>query len=347
MMSFNDPHKKQFQTILKRIVRDRTFGTFLLALVFIVAMGSVRPNKPQGIHAKRFWAMKISWRDYADVVVTGDSRVLGGVSPAQMEKTLSNRRIVNYAFGLCNLYTAEYLEATEHVLDPNSRTKTIILGITPHSLTGNTDAESQFLELKHRSKREIFIDRHLAALFDFFDYMSFRDVLLGVFPHLVKSHTRREFCADGWLAYSKHPPGKKKELKTYRRKYEKYQVSPAVIENLLDYVSQWTGSGIRVYAFLVPTCQEMVELEKEMSGFNQSQFVAAFKKAGGMWIDIDPAAYDSFDGSHLQSESALKFSSDLASRIYEIEQQSCKISLGYDVVGFSLITRITDRNYGI
>ena len=300
---------------------DRTLGTFLLALVLIVAMGSVRPDKPQGVHAKRFWAMKISWRDYADVVVTGDSRVLGGVSPAQMGKILSDRRIVNYGFGLSNLYTTEYLEAIEHVLNPDSRKKTILLGITPHSLTGNPDIESQFLELKGLSKREIFMDIHFAALLDFFDYMSFRDVLMGIFPRLAKSHTHRELFADGWLAYSKHPPGEKKELKTYRRNYEKYQVSPAVTEKLLDYVSKWTGSGIRVYGFLVPTCQEMVELENEMSGFNHTEFAAVFKKAGGIWIDINPAAYDSFDGSHLQSESALEFSSDLASRIYEIEQQ--------------------------
>ena len=67
----------------------------------------------------------------------------------------------------------------------------------------------------------------------------------------------------------------------------------------------------------------MVELEKELSGFNQAEFVDAFKEAGGIWIDIDPTAYDSFDGSHLQSQSALELSRDLALKIYEIEEQKC------------------------
>ncbi|RPJ22536.1 MAG: hypothetical protein EHM35_18135 [Planctomycetaceae bacterium] len=84
-------------------------------------------------------------------------------------------------------------------------------------------------------------------------------------------------------------------------------------------VSGWTGKGIRVYAFLVPSCREMVELEERDSGFNQDQFVQDFEKAGGTWIDMDPCRYDSFDGSHLGREAALQFSRDLAERIHELE----------------------------
>ena len=143
---------------------------------------------------------------------------------------------------------------------------------------------------------------------------------------MTTSHTHREFCADGWLAYSKNPPGEKKELKKYRRIYERCRVSQNMIQNLMNYVSRWTESEIRVYGFLVPTCTQMVELEKEISGLNLNEFKVAFKEAGGIWIDIDSTAYDSFDGSHLQRESALELSQDLALKIYEIEMQNEKIS---------------------
>lgn len=322
-MNFDSSCKNRFKTILTRLAGDRTSKTFLLALVLIVAMGLVRPDKPLGVPGQKFWALKISWRDYADMVVTGDSRVLGGVSPARMQKTLGERRIVNYGFAN-NLYEPEYLEAIEHVLNPHSKLKTIILGITPHSLTNDPDIIGQFSDLKRLSKRDIFVDIRFAALMGFFDYMSFHDALLGIFPGLAKSHTRREYFADGWLAYSKNPPGEKRELKKYRRMYEKCHISPEVIANVMDSISRWTESGIRVYGFLVPTCPEMVELEKALSGFDQAAFVTAFQAAGGVWIDIDPAAYDSFDGSHLQSHSALEFSEDLASSIFQIEQQNEK-----------------------
>ena len=311
---------------LSLICSDRTYKTLLLSFLLIISMGLLRPNKPLGMHDKKYWATKISWRDYADIVITGDSRILGGVSPGQMQNTLVDRRIVNYGFA-SNLYVPEYLEAVEQVLKRKSDKRTIILGITPHSLTEDPDITDQFFELRSLSKKDLFIDINFAALISFFDYMSFRDALLGIFPGLITSHTKREFFADGWLAYSKDPPGEKKDLKKYRRIYEKCRVSPKMIENLMVYVSRWTESKIKVYGFLMPTCPQMLELEKELSGFNLSEFKAAFKEAGGIWIEIDQTAYDSFDGSHLQRESALELSQELASKIYDVERQNKEISV--------------------
>lgn len=314
----------KIQKALNFIRKDRTVKTLLLALVLIIIMGMLRPNTSSGIYEKRFWATKISWRDYADVVITGDSRVLGGISPAQMSKILRDRLIVNYGF-VSNLYVPEYLKAIEDVLKQNSDKKTIILGITPYSLTEYPDMADQFFKLKSLSKRDIFMDIHFAALLSFFDYMSFRDALLGIFPGLASGQTHKEFFADGWLAFSKNPPGKKRELKKYRLIYEENQVSQQAISNLMDYVRRWTRSGIKVYAFLVPTCAEMAELEKELSGFNRAEFIKTLKDAGGIWIEINPADYESFDGSHLQRESALRLSQELASKIYEIEHPNEKV----------------------
>ena len=307
------------------IRKDRTLKTAILAGILILAMGSVRPDKPLGTYPSKFWADKIQWRHHADVVITGDSRVLGGVSPGHMQQILEDRRIVNYGFA-SNLYLPQYLEAVEQVLKPQSDYKTIILGITPHSLTEDPDVTGQFFELKRLSKQDIFIKIHLAGLISFFDYMSFHDAKLGLFPSLAKRRTIKECFANGWLAYSKKPPGKKRELKKYRRMYKRHRVTPTMIKNLMSYVTQWSESGIRVYGFLVPTCKQMVEIENRLSGFNKNKFVATFNAAGGIWIEIDPAGYDSFDGSHLQRESALEFSRDLAMKIAVIEQKDTKIS---------------------
>ena len=150
--------------------------------------------------------------------------------------------------------------------------------------------------------------------------ITYRDAIKGLLPFTNKSHTKKELFEDGWLAYSKKPPGSRKELKNYIRIYERCQVTQNMIDNLLKYVSDWTKSNIKVYAFLVPSCREMYELEEKSSGFNQNEFVKAFKDSGGIWIDIDPAAYDTFDGSHLQRTSAVELSKLLASKIQEIER---------------------------
>jgi hypothetical protein len=150
--------------------------------------------------------------------------------------------------------------------------------------------------------------------------MSFRDALHGLFPSLAEAHTRKELFADGWLAYTREPPGEKRELKKYYRMYQRSRVSPAMIEGVYSYVTRWSQGRIHVYGFLMPSCREMVELERKYSGFEQGQFAAGFEQAGGIWIDVDPAAYESLDGSHLQRHAALQFSRDLAERLYELER---------------------------
>lgn len=299
---------------------DRTVKTFLLAIALILVMGSLRPKTTSGMYEKKYWATKITWQNYADIVITGDSRVLGGISPCTMREVLPDRFIVNYAFA-SNLYDAKYLDAVERVLKKSSDKRTIILGITPHSLTEDSEITGQFLALKSLSRQDIFIDMHFASIFSFFEYMSFRDALLGIFPNMARSNTHKELFEDGWLAYSKKPPGKKKELGNYIGIYERCQVTQEMIDNVLEYVTKWAESQIKVYGFLMPTCKEMFELEEELSGLNLSEFKRAFRNSGGVWIDIDPAAYDSFDGSHLQRESAVELSKLLALKISEIEKQ--------------------------
>ncbi len=314
-----DPKNSAIRRAWTGLTRDRTVRTLILALILIMAMGSLRPDKPRGVYPKRYWAEKISWRCCADVVVAGDSRVLGGVSPAEMRNVLTDYRIFNYGFA-SNLYVPEYLDAVEQVLDPASSTKAILLGITPRSLTEDPDVTYQFSTLKATSRRQLYTDICLAPLLSFLEYMSFRDALQGLIPSLNRTRTRREFFADGWLSYSRQPPGEKRELKTYYRIYQKCRVSPEMVQVLNHYVSRWTQKGIRVYGFLMPSSREMAELEKQYSGFDQHQFVEDFKGAGGIWIDTDPGVYESFDGSHLQSDAALRFSQDLAQRLHAHER---------------------------
>jgi hypothetical protein len=259
-------------------------------------MGMLRPEKPLGMYPKEYWATKIGWKHCADIVLTGDSRMLIGVSPAQMQKILNDRRVVNYAFG-SNWYSQEYLEAVEQVLDPQSHKKTIVIGISPHSLTEGEDGMGNFFELRSMSKSQAYLNIHFAGLMEFLEPMSFRDAFQGLFPFLSETQTRKEYFADGWVAVNKNPAGEKREPKRYRQMYEKSQVSKRTIETLEHFVSKWTQSGINIYGFLLPSCREMVELENKMSGFNQAEVVSLFEAAGGVWIDVDQCHYESFDGS--------------------------------------------------
>jgi len=106
-------------------------------------------------------------------------------------------------------------------------------------------------------------------------------------------------------------------LNSYEFIFDDNQVSDSIINLVVQHVSEWVTSGIRVYAYRPPTVNSMVSLEDHKSGFKESFFVADFEKAGGVWINIENDGYISYDASHLQKESAIELSRSIRKYIFE------------------------------
>jgi len=319
MNSVTGLDKNKLKGFLHNAVHDRTAMTILLSIVLVLTMGMLRPDKPRGVYQKKFWATKITWQNCADMVITGDSRALMALSPAELEKVFPDARILNYGFG-ANWYSQEYLEAVENMIMPDSTNKRIFMGITAHSLTDRKETQGLFLELKSYSRQTLYIDKNFAAILDFLEPMSFNDAYHGLFPDSAETRTIKHFYPDGFVGVHKIPL-QRNELKNYKRLFQKRKVSDKTIKKVTDFVSKWTNEGIIVYGFQPPSCKEMVELEKNDSGFDEENFIKIFRQAGGIWIDVDKTAYESFDGSHLQDDGALQFSRYFAERVKEHENR--------------------------
>lgn len=304
---------------IRQILSDRTMATILLAIALIIAMGNMCPDKPLGLYPKQYWTLKISWENCADAVITGDSRTLMGVSPEEMQKVLGYKQIKNYAFG-ANWYCREYLEAVEEIFLPQADKKAVMMGFSPHSLTHRKTVMGGFIELKKRSKQDAFLAVHFGALVNFLNPMSFKDAAHGLIPSLAPTQTQKDFRADGWVAVHKEPLVMD-EIKRYRKIFKDRRVSDKITNNVMQFVNKWTSQGIKVYGFITPSCEQMVKVEQELSGFQKEQFISDFIAAGGIWIKVDLYGYESFDGSHLQKEAALQFTRDLSKQIHDIEQQ--------------------------
>jgi hypothetical protein len=311
---------------LRILWADRAVQTGILALVLIITMGSLRPKESFGLYPDEYWMKKASWHQCADMVLAGDSRVLISLAPCEMVKIIGPERIYNYGFGSA-WYSPEYLQAIEDVLDPRSNSKTIVLGISPHSLTERDSETSNFFENHKLSKHERFIQMHFGSLLYFFQPLSFHEIWPVVFPSLAKSHTVRKFFGDGWISVHKEPGRIDHELKKYHGFYQQRQVDEQNIKNLLSAVSKWTSDNISVYGFIPPSCKEMYEMEGQISGFNEKDFVARFENAGGVWIDTDPGAYYSFDGSHLQDDAALQFTHDFVFKMVELQEGTASLTV--------------------
>ncbi len=302
------------------IWKDQTTRTLILAVLIILVMGSLRPNKPQGINPKQYWRDKSQWKHCADMVLAGDSRVLMALSPAEMEKILTDLQIVNYGFGGV-WYSRDYLEAIENVLDPNSNMKVIVLAISPRSLTeGTKNNKGNFTEVHNAHKKDAVLELFFAPVLQFLEPMSFDDAIDGAFPSLASSIVRMTYYPDGWVSSTCEVNRRGKwVLNRYRRLYKKYAVMDSTVQNVMDYVSIWRDKGITVYGFFPPSCSEMRQIEQNLESFNQDPFIKKFERHGGIWIDVNQTDYDSFDGCHLQDKAAVEFSADFAGAVKQIE----------------------------
>lgn len=304
----------------KKFSSDRTARTIMLAVILIILFGMARPDKSLGLYPDEYWAHKAGWKHCANIVLAGDSRVLMGLSPSDINDVLGPKNIYNYGFG-SSWWSAEYLQAVESMLDPCSTSGIIIMGISPHSLTTRDSRTGNFHEVTNLSNQDRFMNIHFGEIMYFFQPLSFSEALEGIFPSLSDSHSKRVYYPNGWISMDKVPPSTKQELRRYRGFYQERQVDDHNIRKLIDAVNNWRSQGIAVYGFVPPSCNLMYQLEAEFSGFEENAFIEKFEQAGGIWLRVDQDKYESFDGSHLKDISAIAFSKDLAKKIKALQKQ--------------------------
>lgn len=104
-------------------------------------------------------------------------------------------------------------------------------------------------------------------------------------------------------------------MKSYSTRFTGNQVLERNINRLAENVALWSKKGVKVFAFRPPTTHKMVELEDSLSGFNEAAIRVRLEKEGAIFLDFNIDDYTTSDGSHLQKESAIKFSIDMARKM--------------------------------
>lgn len=306
---------------MKRMARiqqwlsERVLLGLLCAAVLTVGMGALRPKEKSGLYEHVFWIRKIEHRHNADLVAGGDSRVVMGIDPQAMTAELPELRIVNYGFNGTG-FSQDYLDAIERVLDPHSQTRIILLGISPRSLSNDAAQRNMFTAVRDKPATERFMIRHFPGVLRFFEPLSFKDAWHGLVPSAKQSWFYEDYRPTGWVDADKSPRRPDQKLDNYIAEFKKNPVTPAVQQQVMEQVRQWTQQGIVVYGFRPPTTAKMVAIENEHSGFDHAAVRAEFTSAGGRWIPLpQDDTYPSYDGSHLCGEAAQKLSHDIAAHI--------------------------------
>jgi len=311
-------------TGLRPVNKRRTLVALLLAAVLVVPTGLYRQRGEGGLPAFQYDALRRNWLHRADVVLAGDSRVQRGLCPAVMTPALRAQRVLNFAYPNSAL-VPRYLARVESVLDPHGAGRAVVLGVTPHSLTSRSVRISEFLAERERPAPRLALEP-IEWLFEPYS--------LDVLSRELCGQTRRGesyLAADGWRGATAHVIDPEQESDRLRDLFDRGQACPVsaeIIDGLVAQVARWSRKGIRVYAFRPPTTPKTVALEDKLYHFDQGRFVSRFEAAGGVWIDVDPAAYATYDGNHLQGPAAVRLSADLGEIIHGLEMRSAAGAVG-------------------
>lgn len=289
------------------------------AVAVIAVTGLVRSDQKFATAPSWYWAMKTEWREQAQVVVAGDSRIYRGVNPQAFEARLG-RRCVNFGFSGTG-YEPRYLDAIERLLQRDER-PVIVLGISAWSLTRRAAASNGFLDAlqEHaRSNVSAVTQARLEVIsgrlvpFDF-------EFLLPARPlrRAGEDNYRQHYHLNGWVESDYRARDPARGLIVAVQDHRGNPVEPAIVAGLAQRIEKWTSAGWAVFAFVPPATPEVDALVAELSGFEEAGLRRAFEKAGARWLNVPRTVQASYDGTHLTAEAAQKLSLLLADQVADL-----------------------------
>ena len=247
------------------------------------------------------------WQREFDIVVGGDSRVQRGVSPSSIKEALPKARVANFGFSAA-CFDDQYMNHLESLLATNSKSPTIVLGVTALSLTASAKKNNEYREYAKKHSAEHFLNDHFGKFIFMFRPYKKRD-LKKAFGWSKEQHTYYEAAqADGWIKTNRKPHLPTHALAEYKSLFSQYVYLKTQEDELLTKVEELVKKGIAVYAFRPPTTKAMTLLERKMCDFDEDEFINEFRRRGGKWLHLAQTKYQSYDGSHIDGPSAKRLS---------------------------------------
>jgi len=291
--------------------------TLILAAILVGGLSFVMPKNKEKYLGDQFWAQKTFAPAVYDIIILGDSRIYRGVSPEIMEKKLPGTKILNFGYSNGGLNPTMFI-AAEKKISKNSQNKIVVLGISANCITDYTQINEQFWQEKKRHPEDIFERLYLDGILYYFSATSPEGLKDYLKKQTSTNYYLNEYRSDGYVESEKFPVDTMEAIPSYIKDYTNYKVEARIVDELINQVNEWSKKGITVIGFRPPTTQPMRALEDTMGLYNEEVLSARFKDAGGHWINLNPTQYKTYDGSHLDKESAVRLSEKLAAEIKTI-----------------------------
>lgn len=264
------------------------------------------PEREESESAKQnLWTSKTHASSGQDMVIYGDSRVYRGFST---EHFIGDTDIRCHNFGYSSAsFSQRMLDFCERQLR-DEKSGDYVFGITPHAFTKSAISDKHFKQEFERSQFDVTTRLAKTEVLQYFDPITAND-FLGL---SIETET---FHPDGWVSKNNVKFDTLAGLESYTKTFSKTEIDTNTYEQFFKFVEAEVQKGRQVYAYRPPTMPSMDELEEEMTAFSFDDFISRFETSGGIWIDVSRTAYETYDGSHITTQSTIQLSEFLGQQI--------------------------------
>ncbi|MGE5427542.1 MAG: hypothetical protein ACM3O8_06570 [Methylococcaceae bacterium] len=291
--------------------------TLLMAAALIIVLSFFIPKNKEKYLRDMFWTQKTFAPNQYDVVLMGDSRTYRGLSPSVMEKALPGLKVLNFGYSNGGLNKVMF-KAAQKKLSPNNANKVIVIGVSPNCITGYSQKNEQYLQEKRRPKEDIFERLYLNKALYYFSPVSPEALKEMLTQQPSATYYNNEYFSNGYVLSEKFPADTTEAIPSYISDYTNFKVEEQFIDVLTAQVEEWNSKGIKVIGFRPPTTFAMRAVEDTLGHYNEPMIKEKFCKAGGHWVDLYPGDFKTYDGSHLEKNSAVLLSEIVSKEIAKV-----------------------------
>jgi len=298
-------------------LKQNIWITFLIAMMFVGVFGVILPKNPDKYLKNRFWTLKVHSASKYNFIILGDSRSYRGVSPYEIENILPEFRVFNFGFSNGGL-NSTILEAADRRLLGSDSLKVILMGVSALTINNLSLSNEQYFQELVRPREEVLESRYLGRFLYYFSPVTpevVKDLIKDVRPIVNYINIYHD---NGWVESQKIPSDTMEAMSYYIDDFKLHKTNYRLVDDICDKIRIWKSKGVKVFAFRPPAALPIVTLEDSVGEYNEQLIEEKIVSAGGYWIDVDPAMYKTYDGSHLSKEEACKLSRYIAVKIKTI-----------------------------
>jgi hypothetical protein len=311
--------------LIRSILKERLLITALFVAVMLPATfyyKGIDPFAQIKTERARFFVLKVNFKPDADVLFVGHSRVMRDLSPRHFASVFTGKKVKNYAFPSFQ-YDRDTLADIDALVSDGDGPRMIIMEVSPWLIPTRPPIANRNKMVAEARGHPALVKWLLLEHPEFYAllqppgmYQVWRRLVDGSGYAaerekwaLSERHTRYHDNGwaerTGWHSFRPdlHPPQAK--LRSERR----------AIELIYQQVRKWRERGIQVIGIQTPTGNERQRHEKDRFEITMAELKDGFTAAGGRFINMSHRGYSTYDGSHLGSREAIRYTKDLARQI--------------------------------